>query len=154
MSRFTIDDLCALMRTPFSARQLDAITAPLEPAVIMAGAGSGKTSVMTARIVWLVATGAVEAHEVLGLTFTNKAAGEFRSRVRDALTRLGLSATDTALGTSIMMPTGTRVAKGTPSRPSSACTAATRLPPCGCCARRTPGRDRGGRAGSPASCPS
>ncbi len=96
MSRFTIDDLCALMRTPFSARQLDAITAPLEPAVIMAGAGSGKTSVMTARIVWLVATGAVEAHEVLGLTFTNKAAGEFRSRVRDALTRLGLSATDTA----------------------------------------------------------
>lgn len=85
MTPFTIEQLCARMGTNFSDRQLDAITAPLEPAVVMAGAGSGKTSVMTARIVWLVATGVVQAHEVLGLTFTNKAAAEFRSRVRSML---------------------------------------------------------------------
>jgi DNA helicase II / ATP-dependent DNA helicase PcrA len=43
----------------FSTEQLDAITAPLEPGVIIAGAGSGKTTVMAARVVWLVGTGAV-----------------------------------------------------------------------------------------------
>ena len=40
----------------FSTEQLDAITAPLEPGVIIAGAGSGKTTVMAARVVWLVGT--------------------------------------------------------------------------------------------------
>ncbi len=85
MSTFDEARLCQLMGIRFSERQLAAITAPLEPAVIMAGAGSGKTSVMTARIVWLVATGQVQAQKVLGLTFTNKAAGEFRGRVREAL---------------------------------------------------------------------
>ena len=43
----------------FSAQQFAAITAPLEPAVVIAGAGSGKTTVMAARVVWLVATGQV-----------------------------------------------------------------------------------------------
>ncbi len=43
----------------FSAQQFAAITAPLEPAVVIAGAGSGKTTVMAARVVWLVATGRV-----------------------------------------------------------------------------------------------
>ncbi len=85
MSRFDEVRLCQAMGIGFSERQLAAITAPLEPSVIMAGAGSGKTSVMTARIVWLVATGQVQAQQVLGLTFTNKAAGEFRTRVREAL---------------------------------------------------------------------
>ena len=42
----------------------------------MAGAGSGKTTVMAARVVWLVGTGQVAPEQVLGLTFTNKAAGE------------------------------------------------------------------------------
>ena len=87
----TIDQLNALFGFEFSARQANAITAPLEPSVIMAGAGSGKTSVMTARIVWLVANELVEPHEVLGLTFTNKAAAEFRSRVRQALSALDLA---------------------------------------------------------------
>ena len=58
------------------------ITAPLEPYVVVAGAGSGKTTVMTARVVWLVATGAVRPDQVLGLTFTTKAAGELAARVR------------------------------------------------------------------------
>ena len=44
--------------------------------MIIAGAGSGKTTVMAARVVWLVGTGAVRPEEVLGLTFTRKAAAE------------------------------------------------------------------------------
>ena len=62
----------------FSEQQFAAITAPLEPAVVIAGAGSGKTTVMAARVVWLVATGQVAADQVLGLTFTTKAAAELR----------------------------------------------------------------------------
>jgi DNA helicase-2/ATP-dependent DNA helicase PcrA len=69
----------------FSDQQLEAITAPLEPGVIIAGAGSGKTTVMAARVVWLVGSGVVRPEEVLGLTFTRKAAAELSSRVRTAL---------------------------------------------------------------------
>ncbi len=76
----------------FSDQQLDAITAPLEPGVIIAGAGSGKTTVMAARVVWLVGTGAVRPEEVLGLTFTRKAAAELSQRVRTALLRAGVIA--------------------------------------------------------------
>jgi DNA helicase II / ATP-dependent DNA helicase PcrA len=76
----------------FSTEQLGAITAPLEPGVIIAGAGSGKTTVMAARVVWLVGTGAVRPEEVLGLTFTRKAAAELSQRVRSALLRSGLIA--------------------------------------------------------------
>ena len=66
---------------PFSEQQLAAITAPLEPSVIIAGAGSGKTTVMAARVVWLVGSGQVRPEQVLGLTFTRKAAGELGGRV-------------------------------------------------------------------------
>jgi DNA helicase-2/ATP-dependent DNA helicase PcrA len=76
----------------FSAQQLQAITAPLQPGVIIAGAGSGKTTVMAARVVWLVGTGAVRPEEVLGLTFTRKAAAELSQRVRNALLRAGVIA--------------------------------------------------------------
>ncbi len=86
------DDLGRLMKIDFSAQQIDAITAPLEPGVIVAGAGSGKTTVMAARVVWLVGTGRVRADQVLGLTFTNKAAAELLGRVRSYLGSAGLSA--------------------------------------------------------------
>jgi DNA helicase-2/ATP-dependent DNA helicase PcrA len=79
------DDLIDALGVPFSDQQLAAITAPLEPGVIIAGAGSGKTTVMAARVVWLVGTGAVRPEEVLGLTFTRKAAAELSQRVRAAL---------------------------------------------------------------------
>ncbi len=79
---------------PFSAQQLAAITAPLEPGVIIAGAGSGKTTVMAARVVWLVGTAQVRPEQVLGLTFTRKAAAELSSRVREALARAGVVDTD------------------------------------------------------------
>ncbi len=81
------NDLIEAMGIEFSPEQLAAITAPLEPAVIIAGAGSGKTTVMAARVVWLVGTGQVRPDQVLGLTFTRKAAGELAGRVRAALER-------------------------------------------------------------------
>ena len=79
--------LQAVMGTDFefSAQQFAAISAPLEPAVVIAGAGSGKTAVMAARVVWLVATGQVQPAEVLGLTFTTKAANELSTRIRSSL---------------------------------------------------------------------
>lgn len=82
-------ELADLLGLDFSRQQLDAITAPLEPGVVIAGAGSGKTTVMAARVVWLVGTGQVRPEEVLGLTFTRKAAGELSGRVREALGRSG-----------------------------------------------------------------
>jgi DNA helicase-2/ATP-dependent DNA helicase PcrA len=85
-------DLIDALGIPFSDQQLEAITAPLEPGVIIAGAGSGKTTVMAARVVWLVGTGAVRPEEVLGLTFTRKAAAELSQRVRNALLRAGVIA--------------------------------------------------------------
>jgi DNA helicase-2/ATP-dependent DNA helicase PcrA len=86
------EDLQRLMGTPYqvSEQQWAAISAPLEPAVVIAGAGSGKTSVMAARVVYLVATGQVQADQVLGLTFTTKATAELATRVRAALSAAGL----------------------------------------------------------------
>src|SRR4029079_14977108 len=87
-------DLCEALGVDFSEEQLAAITAPLEPGVIIAGAGSGKTTVMAARVVWLVGTGAVRSEQVLGLTFTRKAAAELSARVRTALQRAGVVNTE------------------------------------------------------------
>ncbi len=83
-------DLCELLGVPYSDEQLAAITAGPDPSVVVAGAGSGKTTVIAARVVWLVATGAARPDEVLGLTFTNKAAAELAHRVRTALRRAAL----------------------------------------------------------------
>ncbi|WP_419997657.1 UvrD-helicase domain-containing protein [Streptomyces boninensis] len=84
------DALKELLGIPFTPEQVACITAPLAPQVIVAGAGSGKTTVMAARVVWLVGTGQVAPGEVLGLTFTNKAAGELTDRVRSALRKAGV----------------------------------------------------------------
>ena len=85
-------DLQRLMRASFppSDEQFAAITAPLEPAVVVAGAGSGKTTVMAARVVYLVATGQVTPDQVLGLTFTTKAASELATRIRVGLRDAGI----------------------------------------------------------------
>ena len=79
------EQLKELLGIPFTPEQTACITAPPAPQVIVAGAGSGKTTVMAARVVWLVGTGQVAPEQVLGLTFTNKAAGELSERVRKAL---------------------------------------------------------------------
>ena len=61
--------------------QLQAVTLPNQHALILAGAGSGKTRVLTTRIAWLIQTGAVSPAGVLAVTFTNKAAKEMLTRV-------------------------------------------------------------------------
>jgi len=91
----TIDSpeaLAEVMRTTHtpSDQQWAAISAPLTPAVVIAGAGSGKTTLMAARVVYLVVTGQVRPDEVLGLTFTTKAASELRRKIRDALDEAGV----------------------------------------------------------------
>ncbi|WP_041841459.1 ATP-dependent helicase [Actinoplanes friuliensis] len=85
--RYTPLELAKLLRqhapTP---EQAAIIAAPVEPVLVVAGAGSGKTETMASRVVWLVANGYAHPDEILGLTFTRKAAGELAHRVR---TRLG-----------------------------------------------------------------
>ncbi|MFT4287480.1 UvrD-helicase domain-containing protein [Nocardioides sp.] len=86
----------------YSAEQWAAVTAdPTRPAVIIAGAGSGKTAVMSGRVVWLVANGIVTPDQILGLTFTTKATGELQQRVRAALRRAGLLGASPDTGTGI-----------------------------------------------------
>ncbi|HEY8620021.1 MAG TPA: ATP-dependent DNA helicase [Dermatophilaceae bacterium] len=68
--------------------QLAVIQAPMRPLLVVAGAGSGKTETMASRVVWLVANGYVEPDQVLGLTFTRKAATELAERIGRRLRRL------------------------------------------------------------------
>ncbi len=71
-----------------TAEQLAIIQAPMRPLLVVAGAGSGKTETMASRVVWLVANGFVEPDQVLGLTFTRKAATELAERITRRLRRL------------------------------------------------------------------
>ncbi|GAB3284822.1 ATP-dependent helicase [Parasphingorhabdus pacifica] len=68
--------------------QVEVIAAPVEPTLVVAGAGAGKTETMAARVVWLVANQVVGPERVLGLTFTRKAARQLSDRVRARLRRL------------------------------------------------------------------
>ncbi|WP_077490030.1 ATP-dependent helicase [Sinomonas mesophila] len=87
--RFTPEELADLLGqhrpTP---QQSEIISSPLEPRLVVAGAGSGKTATMADRVVWLVANGRVRPDEILGVTFTRKAAGELSARIRAQLARL------------------------------------------------------------------
>ncbi|WP_338100774.1 ATP-dependent DNA helicase [Microbacterium excoecariae] len=71
-----------------TVEQRAVIEADLGPALVVAGAGSGKTETMSARVIWLVANGHVRADEILGLTFTRKAAGELADRITRRLEQL------------------------------------------------------------------
>lgn len=66
-------------------KQLEAVTLPQQSALILAGAGSGKTRVLTARIAWLIQTGQVSPSGLLAVTFTNKAAKEMLTRITASL---------------------------------------------------------------------
>jgi DNA helicase-2/ATP-dependent DNA helicase PcrA len=86
-------DVASLLhRDPPTDEQVAVIESPLRPALVVAGAGSGKTETMAARVVWLLANGLVAPEEVLGLTFTRKAAGELAERVRRRLRHLARNA--------------------------------------------------------------
>src|SRR5215467_6874908 len=88
--RYTPFELAELLglRTRPTHEQHNIIAAPVSPMLVVAGAGSGKTETMAARVVWLVANGYVRPEQVLGLTFTRKAAGELGSRIRQRLGQL------------------------------------------------------------------
>ncbi|HEY0246673.1 MAG TPA: ATP-dependent DNA helicase [Gryllotalpicola sp.] len=83
-------DVARLLQQDYSPtpQQRAVIEAGAEPALVVAGAGSGKTETMAARVVWLIANGLVKPGEVLGLTFTRKAAGELSARIRGQIDKL------------------------------------------------------------------
>ncbi len=73
---------------PITSFQSAIISSDLSPAVVIAGAGSGKTETMSNRVLYLVANGFVTPDQILGLTFTRKAAGELSVRIRKRLRQL------------------------------------------------------------------
>jgi DNA helicase-2/ATP-dependent DNA helicase PcrA len=95
MDRYTSGQLAHVLKLPEpTLEQAAVIEAQMGPIAVIAGAGSGKSETMAARLVWLVANGMVRPDRVLGLTFTRKAAAELAERVRlrlDALRRAGLA---------------------------------------------------------------
>jgi DNA helicase-2/ATP-dependent DNA helicase PcrA len=95
VDKYTPGQLARVLKLPEpTAEQAAVIAAPLGPLAVIAGAGSGKSETMAARLVWLVANGMVRPDRVLGLTFTRKAAAELAERVRvrlDALRRADLA---------------------------------------------------------------
>ena len=78
----------ALGRPRPTEQQRCVIEADLTPALVVAGAGSGKTETMANRVLWLLANGRVGAGQILGLTFTRKAAGELAARIRERISEL------------------------------------------------------------------
>ena len=96
-ARYTPEEIIAKLQahpkfgasiTPITQYQSEIISSPLEPSVVIAGAGSGKTETMSNRVLYLVANGFVTPDQILGLTFTRKAAGELSVRIRKRLRQL------------------------------------------------------------------
>lgn len=95
MTQFSPAEIAKFSAAPDKAanvptdEQSAVITAPREtPLLVVAGAGSGKTETMAQRVLWLLANGYARPDQVLGLTFTKKAAGELADRLRVQIHRL------------------------------------------------------------------
>jgi DNA helicase II / ATP-dependent DNA helicase PcrA len=87
--RFSADDLAEALGTDRpTAEQRAVVEFDLSPAVVVAGAGSGKTETMASRVIWLIANDYVRPAEILGLTFTRKAAHELSARLATKLEQL------------------------------------------------------------------
>ncbi|MEG1821007.1 MAG: UvrD-helicase domain-containing protein, partial [Malacoplasma sp.] len=69
----------------FNDKQKEAITSPIGTSLVVAGAGSGKTSVLACRIAYLISECGLSQNRILAFTFTNKASNEMKSRVQDIL---------------------------------------------------------------------
>nr|WP_104084127.1 ATP-dependent DNA helicase [Cryobacterium sp. Y11] len=78
----------ALKLPPPTLEQQVVIEASLTPTLVVAGAGSGKTETMANRVLWLLANGHARPDQILGLTFTRKAAGELSERINKRITEL------------------------------------------------------------------
>jgi DNA helicase-2/ATP-dependent DNA helicase PcrA len=129
-ARYGPQEVARLLELPEpTAEQAAVIAAPAQPMAVIAGAGSGKSETMAARLVWLVANEQVRPDRVLGLTFTRKAAAELAERVRSRLDRLRRSGIATSLadnpaasldGTPTTIPLATSVTNGAPAAPVTA----------------------------------
>ncbi|TFD73806.1 ATP-dependent DNA helicase [Cryobacterium gelidum] len=83
-----LDIAAQLELPPPTSEQQAVIEAPLTPTLVVAGAGSGKTETMANRVLWLLANGHARPDQILGLTFTRKAAGELGERINKRITDL------------------------------------------------------------------
>ena len=83
---FTVGRLDIDFEKQLNPDQLAAVTSPCDrPALVLAGAGSGKTRTLTYRVAWLISECGLSPREIMLLTFTNKAANELRERLTDLL---------------------------------------------------------------------
>ena len=81
-------DIAKVTKKTPTGEQIEIIESALQPAVVIAGAGSGKTETIATRVLWLVANGFAKPEEILGLTFSRKAAAELKKRIKDRLKQL------------------------------------------------------------------
>ena len=88
MNKYSAAQIAAAINGKVTEEQIAIIESALEPAVVIAGAGSGKTETMANRVLYLIANGITKPEEILGLTFTRKAAAELKQRIRKRLRQL------------------------------------------------------------------